>query len=69
MPIYELNYQLASLDPPSPKMQQLLGALRGNQAETKRFLGTMAGTVPIPEFFAPEHIEQVIAGGSQWMQR
>jgi flavin-dependent dehydrogenase len=65
LPIYELNAQLASLDPPSPGMQQLLDALRGNQAETNRFFGTMAGTVLIPEFFAPEHIEQVIAGGSQ----
>ena len=65
MPIYELNYRLASLDPPSPEMQQLLGALHGNQAETNRFFGTLAGTVSIPEFFAPEHIKQVIAGGSQ----
>jgi len=65
LPIYELNAQLASLDPPSPEMQQLLDALRGNQAETNRFFGTMAGTVLIPQFFAPEHIEQVIAGGSQ----
>jgi len=65
MPIYELNYQGASLDPPSPEMQRFLGALRGNQAETNRFFGTMAGTVPIPEVFAPEHIEQVMAGSSQ----
>jgi flavin-dependent dehydrogenase len=65
MPIYELNYQLASLDPPSPEMYQFLGALRGNQAETNRFFGIMAGTVPVPEFFMPEHIEQVLARGSQ----
>lgn len=51
MLIYELNYQLASLNLPSPQMQQLLGTLHGNQA------GTMAGTVSIPEFFAPEHNE------------
>ncbi len=60
MPIYELNYQLASLDPPSPEMQHLLGALLGNQAEANRFFGTLAGTFPILEFYAPEHIEQVI---------
>ncbi len=65
MPIYELNYQRASLNPPSPEMLRLLGALRGNQVETNRFFGTMAGTVPIPDFFAPEHIERVIAASSQ----
>jgi flavin-dependent dehydrogenase len=64
-PIYELNYQRASLDPPSSEMQRLLGALHGNQAETNRFFGALAGTVPIPEFFAPEHIEQVITKGGQ----
>ncbi len=53
LPSYELNYQFASLTPPSPEMQQLLSALRGNQAETNRFFGTLAGTIPIPEFFAP----------------
>jgi flavin-dependent dehydrogenase len=52
LPIYEWNYHLASLDPPSPQMQQLLGALCGNQDETNRFFGTLAGTVPHTEFFA-----------------
>jgi 2-polyprenyl-6-methoxyphenol hydroxylase-like FAD-dependent oxidoreductase len=51
MPIYELNAQLASFDPPSPEMQQLLVALRGNQAETNRFFGVLQGTVPVSEFF------------------
>jgi len=56
LPIYELNYQLASLDPPSPEMQQLLGALHGNQAETNGFFGVMQGTVPLAAFYAPEQI-------------
>jgi len=51
MPIYELNSQLASFDPPSPEMQQLLVALRGNQAETNRFFGVLQGTVPVSAFF------------------
>jgi hypothetical protein len=42
-------------------MQQLLDALRGNQAQTDRFLGTVVGTVPIPEFFAPENLGQIMA--------
>jgi hypothetical protein len=62
MPMYELNSQFASLEPPPPEMQQLFGALCGNQAETNRFLGTLAGTVPIPEFFSPQNIERIVTG-------
>jgi hypothetical protein len=54
--IYKLNYQLASLDRPSPEMLQLLSTLRGNQAETNRFFAALAGTIPISEFFTLEHI-------------
>ena len=43
-------------------MQELFGALRYNQAETDRFFGTIAGTVPVQEFFAPENVERIIAG-------
>jgi 2-polyprenyl-6-methoxyphenol hydroxylase-like FAD-dependent oxidoreductase len=63
LPIYEFTYQLASLAPPTPEMQQLFGALRHNQEQTNRFFGLIAGTVPIPEFFAPENIGQIIGAG------
>ena len=43
-------------------MQQLLAALRRNQEQTDRFFGTVAGTVPIPEFFAPENIGRIMGG-------
>src|SRR6185369_3285027 len=63
LPMYEFTCRLANLAiPPSPEMQQLLAALRGNQAETNRFLGTWAGTVPVPEFFAPENVQQILKG-------
>ena len=62
LPMYELTCQLASLEPPSPEMQQFFGALRGNQAEIDRFWGTIAGTVPIPEFFSPRNIERIVTG-------
>jgi flavin-dependent dehydrogenase len=58
MLIYELNYQLASLNATSHAMHQFLSVLRRNQTETNHFLGIMAGTVPIPEFFMLTHIEQ-----------
>jgi hypothetical protein len=60
-PIYELTQQLAALQPPRPEMQRRLGALRHDQAQTDRFFGTIAGTVPIPEFFAPENVGRIMA--------
>jgi flavin-dependent dehydrogenase len=60
-PKYELNCQMASFEPPTPEMQQLFMALQGNRAETSRFLGTIVGTVPVPEFFAPENLQRIIA--------
>lgn len=64
MPMYEFTCQLASFEPPPPHMLQLFGALYGNQVETNRFLGTIAGTVPIPQFLSPENIGRILAGGS-----
>ncbi len=61
MPMYEFNCEMASLEPPLPEMQQLFAALRGNQAEMDRFFGVLAGTVPVPEFFAPENTKRIIA--------
>jgi flavin-dependent dehydrogenase len=62
LPMYEFTSQLADLEtPPPPEMQQLFAALRGNQADTDRFMGTLAGTTPIPEFFAPENLGRIIA--------
>ena len=58
--MYEFTCQWATLDPPPAVMQQLFAALRGNEAETNRFIGTLAGTVSIPEFFSPENMHRVI---------
>jgi hypothetical protein len=34
--------------------------LVGNQEQTDRFLGVVAGSVPIPEFFGPENVEAIM---------
>jgi 2-polyprenyl-6-methoxyphenol hydroxylase-like FAD-dependent oxidoreductase len=60
LPMYEYTCQLASLAPPPRAMQQLFGALRGNQHETNRHFGTIVGTVSIPEFFSPENIQRIV---------
>jgi 2-polyprenyl-6-methoxyphenol hydroxylase-like FAD-dependent oxidoreductase len=59
MPMFEHTTQLARLAAPPPAMSSLLEALRGNRAETGRFLGTVTGTVPIPEFFSPENVGRI----------
>jgi flavin-dependent dehydrogenase len=64
LPMYELTCQIAALAP-SPEMQQLMAALHGNQPSTNRFFGTLAGTVPIPEFFAPENVQHILDAAEQ----
>jgi hypothetical protein len=64
VPIYEFTHQLASLEPPSLEMQQLFAALRGNQEQTNGFFGMLAGTVPIPKFFAPENLGQIMGAAA-----
>lgn len=60
MPMYEFTLQLANIaEPPAPEMRHLLRALCGIQPQTNRFIGAWAGTVPIPEFFAPENIQEI----------
>jgi 2-polyprenyl-6-methoxyphenol hydroxylase-like FAD-dependent oxidoreductase len=65
LPMYEFTCQLAMLEPPPPEMQQLFAALRYDQEQTNRFFGTIAGTVPIPEFFAPENLGRIMGAGAQ----
>lgn len=58
-PLYEFTCQLATLAPPAPEMQRLLGALKGNQRQTNRFFGVFAQTVSVPEFFSPENMQEI----------
>jgi 2-polyprenyl-6-methoxyphenol hydroxylase-like FAD-dependent oxidoreductase len=58
--MFEHTCQLARLAPPTPEMRQLLEALRGDQGETGRFLGTVVGTTPIQEFFSPENVGRIV---------
>ncbi len=62
LPIYDFTVQLASMEPPPPEMQQLMGAMQGNQEAMDGFVSVMAGTMPAPEFFAPENTERIMAG-------
>ena len=58
--MYELTCQRAALEPPTPQMSRLVAALRGNQDDTDQFIGVIAGTVPVAEFFTPGNIQRII---------
>jgi flavin-dependent dehydrogenase len=60
-PIYELNAGFASLHPPPPETAALLAALRGNTADTNRFMGVLSGAFPVQEFFAPDNVARILA--------
>lgn len=58
--MFEHNTQLARLQPPPPEMVALLNALQGDAVEIDRFLGTVAGTVSLREFFSAENISRIM---------
>jgi hypothetical protein len=62
--MYEFTTQLATLAPPPPEVQQLLGALPGNPAGMDAFVSMVAGTLSPLEFFAPEHIAGLIGAAA-----
>jgi 2-polyprenyl-6-methoxyphenol hydroxylase-like FAD-dependent oxidoreductase len=63
-PMYELTCSLASLEPPPAEMLALYQALRSNQPEADRFFGTLAGTFPIAEYYAPENLRRIVGGAA-----
>jgi flavin-dependent dehydrogenase len=61
LPMYEFTTQLATLEPPPPEMQQLLGAVHGNTEAMDGFASVAAGTLSPAVFFAPESIGRIMA--------
>ena len=59
--MYEFTNQLAALQPPAPHMQQLFGALYGNQDDTNGFLSAMTGAIPLPEFMSKENLGRIMS--------
>ena len=63
MPMYDYTANLANVAvPPPAEVQALIGMLAGNSHQTSRFLGLIAGSVPIPEFFSPDNLTDIGAG-------
>jgi flavin-dependent dehydrogenase len=64
LPMFEFTTQLATLAPPPEEMQQLLGAVHGNQTAMDDFVSVVAGTVTPPEFFDAANIGRIMAAAS-----
>jgi 2-polyprenyl-6-methoxyphenol hydroxylase-like FAD-dependent oxidoreductase len=60
LPMYEMTCQLATLEPPPADMQQLLGAIAGNQAAMDAFVRMNAGTISPAVFMAPENVAAML---------
>ena len=63
-PIYHLTMDFAKCEPPPEEMQQLFGALQGNQAGINAFLGLIAGTTSIPQFFSEENMGRLMGAAA-----
>jgi 2-polyprenyl-6-methoxyphenol hydroxylase-like FAD-dependent oxidoreductase len=57
--MYNFTCQLATLEPPPPELQQLLGAIHGNQEAMDDFARMNASTISPAVFFAPENVDAI----------
>jgi flavin-dependent dehydrogenase len=58
--LYEFTVQFATLSP-SPDLLQLLEALPNDPEAAQGFFAAFEGTIPVEEYYAPEHIRAIIA--------
>ena len=59
--MYGFTCELATLEPPPPELQQLIGAMAGNQQAMDDFARLNAGITSPAEFFAAENVGQIVA--------
>jgi 2-polyprenyl-6-methoxyphenol hydroxylase-like FAD-dependent oxidoreductase len=64
MPVYEFTFQFATMEPPPAELQQLIGAMQGNQEAQDGFVSVQAATMPAPEFFAPENVGKIMSAAA-----
>jgi flavin-dependent dehydrogenase len=61
LPMFGVTCNFATLEPPPPEMQQVLKATSAKQDSQDQFVSMMAGTLPVPAFFAPENVGRIMA--------
>ena len=64
LPMYEFTAQRASLEPPPPEMQQVLGAVHGHQDAMDGFARVAAGVISPAEFFSEENLGTIFAAAA-----
>ena len=64
LPMYEFTTKLATLEPPPPALQRLLGAMRGNQEAMDGFARANAGTTSPAEFFSEANVSRILAAAN-----
>jgi 2-polyprenyl-6-methoxyphenol hydroxylase-like FAD-dependent oxidoreductase len=58
--MFQLTCDLAQLAKPNADMQLLFTALGSSQSDCNKFMGVVAGTVGVHEFFSPDNITRII---------
>jgi flavin-dependent dehydrogenase len=61
LPMFEFTCQLATLEPPPPEMQQVLGAVHGNQDAMDGFARVNSGVTSPADFFSEENVGRIFA--------
>lgn len=61
LPMYEFTTQIATLEPPPPELQQLLGAVHGNQQAMDGFARVIGGVTSPAAFFSDENVGRIFA--------
>jgi 2-polyprenyl-6-methoxyphenol hydroxylase-like FAD-dependent oxidoreductase len=64
-PTYEFTLQLAALEPPPPAMQQLFGALHGNQNATNAFFSAITGAISLRDFLSEANLHRIMSAAGQ----
>jgi 2-polyprenyl-6-methoxyphenol hydroxylase-like FAD-dependent oxidoreductase len=57
---HQLTTELATLAPPPPEMQRLLGDIVGHQPAMDEFVSVIAGSMSPEEFFDPAHLADLL---------
>ncbi len=64
LPMYEFTNDLATLAPPPPELQQVLGAVAGSQEAMDGFARVTAGVTSPAEFFSDENVGRIYAAAA-----
>jgi flavin-dependent dehydrogenase len=60
LPVYGFTCDFAKIEPPPAQMLQLLAAVATDRAAMDDFVSVMAGTLPAPQFFAPDNVARIM---------